>query len=38
MTIEQIAEKFEAFAPFVQQRIAAYYPVFYPAPEQKEMP
>lgn len=32
MTIEQIAEKFGAFAPFVEMRIAAYYPLYYPAP------
>lgn len=32
MTIEQIAKKFESFAPFVETRIAAYYPLYYPAP------
>lgn len=32
LSIEEVAKKFDAFAPFVQRRIAAYYPLYYPAP------
>ena len=29
MSIDEIAEKFDAFGPNVQRRIATYYPIYY---------